>query len=143
MPSPLNMSAPLRTKITLATLPCEALKAILTHSYDLDSLLSTIASCRAFYAAFHTSPNALMQALISREIDVDVLPEVIQTLEATTFHSHRLPSSGLPSFIAQLFDKSRETLLNYRWSLDDGIAAIRLHSIVEGFTSEFSSYYLS
>lgn len=34
-------------------------------------------------------------------------------------------------------------LLECRWSLSDGIAAIRLHSIVESFASEFTSFYLS
>jgi hypothetical protein len=139
------MSAPLQEKMTLATLPQEVLKIVLAHSHDLDSLLSTVASCRAFYAAFHTSPSSLTQALVFREIDAAVLPEAIQTLRAALFHRHRhrLPSSDPHLAVSSLFGEGRDALLNYRWNLADGIAVIRLHSIVETFTSEFASYYLS
>jgi hypothetical protein len=140
-----NMSEPLQEKMTLATLPQEVLKIVLAHSHDLDSLLSTVASCRAFYAAFHTSPSSLTQALVFREIDSAVLPEAIQTLRAALFrrHRHRLSSSDLHLAVSSLFGEGRDALLNYQWNLADGIAVIRLHSIVETFASEFASYYLS
>ncbi|KAH8650971.1 hypothetical protein BGZ60DRAFT_388725 [Tricladium varicosporioides] len=136
------MSTPLQKKTTLATLPQEALKIILAHSHDLNSLLSTVASCRAFYAAFHTSPSSLIQALISREIDAAVLPEAIQALRAASFRRHHLQGSDLHLAMTPLFGEGRDALLNYRWSLADGVAAVRLHSITDIFASEFVLYYL-
>lgn len=134
------MSMTLQEKVTLASLPQEVKITILAHSHDLDSLLSARAACRTFYAAFLTAPSSLTRAVVSREIGVAVLPEAIQTLKASALRS--LPDSDLPAVVFQLLDEDREALLDYRWSLADGIAAVRLHATVDLLTSEFASYYL-
>ncbi|EMR62597.1 hypothetical protein UCREL1_10477 [Eutypa lata UCREL1] len=135
-----DMSMTLQEKVTLASLPQEVKITILAHSHDLDSLLSARAACRTFYAAFLTAPSSLTRAVVSREIGVAVLPEAIQTLKASALRS--LPDSDLPAVVFQLLDEDREALLDYRWSLADGIAAVRLHATVDLLTSEFASYYL-
>lgn len=136
-----NMSGPPQEGIALAALPQDILRIILRHSHDLDSLLSTISSCRAFYAAFKSSTRSITRAIVCQEISVDILPEAIQTLRAATFS--RPSESEFTLVKSQLFGDRREALLDYQWNPADGIAAIRLNSIIESFASDLASCYLS
>lgn len=130
-------------KPTLVTLPLDIIFLLLEHCCDLDSLLSLMASCRTFYFAFHNYPTSLTHTLISREIDIAVLPDAIQLLKAAEISRNGPSFSDLPIAVSKLFGEGREALVKDRWSLADGIAAIRLHSIIDGFASKFASYYLS
>ncbi len=114
---------------------------ILTHSCDLRSLRSSIASCRAFYSAFSSCPAAVTKALVSLEIDDAVLPEAILAVRAASIRRADQPYSELPAALSQLFSPGREALLSHKWSFADGIAAIRLHSIIDHLAATPGSIY--
>ena len=129
-------------KANLATLPRELLIEILEYSHDLDSLLSTIASCRAFNQAFHVCPGPLLGIAVSRSIDPAVLPEAMLALKAASLRRDSPPKAN-PHLVSQLVEENRESLLRYyNWNIADALSATRLHSVVESFASEFSRYYL-
>ncbi|KAI0379665.1 hypothetical protein F5Y04DRAFT_127420 [Hypomontagnella monticulosa] len=131
-----------KEKPTLTTVPHEVAVNILECCHDLDSLLSLIASCRYFYSVFHTYQISIMHTFISREIDPAVLPEAVQASKAAEIYRRGPSFSALPFAVSELFGEGRGALVKDRWSLADGIAAIRLHSIIDRFASELAFDYL-
>jgi hypothetical protein len=129
---------------TFASLPLDVLVVILSHSHDLDSLLSSRASCRAFFNAFNNSPTSLTKSIVTRHIDAAVLPEATLVAQATQVRLSRTPSSKLPkTFVSRLLSgRNNKALLNHRWTLSDGIAVIKLHSIITRFAKQFACFYL-
>ena len=130
-------------KTSLATLPQELLIEILEYSQDLDNLLSTMASCRAFFQAFNVCPGPLLGAAVSRSIDPAVLPEAMLALRAASLYRDSQSKAKPYHAVYRIVEENRRSLLcYYRWTIADALSATRLHSVVESFASEFAQYYL-
>ena len=133
----------LSEKRSLATLPRDLLIVILEFSHDIDSLLSTIASCRAFLQAFRVCPSSLLRIVASRHIGTAVLPEAILACKAASLYC-TTPTKDTPyQAVYELAQETRESLLqNHKWTISDAFAASRLHSVIKSFASEFAQFYL-
>lgn len=116
---------------TFASLSQDVVIIILSHLDDLDSLSSSIASCRAFYNAFRCAPTSLLEAIVSREIEDDVLPEAKLAVQAAQVRARCPPDSELKSIISEmLISRESEALLKHRWTIPEAAAAINLDSVI-------------
>ncbi len=137
------MSAP-RAKPTLATLPQEVLMIVLEHSNDLDSLLSSIASCLALFNAYCGFSVLRSRNIVFREIDTAVLPEAVLAIQAAQARHASPQDSGLPAIVRHIFTQDREALLDHhKWDLRDVVAAVSLHSLIDNLARKFGSLYLA
>lgn len=130
---------------TFASLPVDVLVLILRQSHDLESLLSSRASCRVLHDAFNHYPTSLIKSFVTREIDGAVLPEAILAVKAAQIRRTRPLSSELPAAVSQLLSDSRDSkaFLDHRWTIADGIAAIKLGSAVNFIAKRAELVYLS
>ena len=143
------MQSPRGTPITLAlaSLPHDVLVAILNNIPDLDTLLAIIASCRAFYSAFKSSPTPIIRDLAFRIIGTAVLPDAI--LATLARNAGPCPRTGpeevaVAAVLELLNRRGDEALLaTHKWTAAEGMATIRLHSIIDDMARKFAAFHLS
>jgi hypothetical protein len=143
------MQPPSATPITLAlaSLPHDVLVAILSNMPDLDTLLASIASCRAFYSAFKSSPTPIIRDLAFRIIGIAVLPDSILATLARNAGPCRLtgPEEAIVAAVLELLNRRGDEALltTHKWTAAEGMATIRLHSIIDDMARKFASFHLS
>jgi hypothetical protein len=136
--------SPEPAKVSFASLPQEVVAIILRHSPDLDTFLSSIASCRAFFDAFQNAPTSLTRTLVARKVG-DLLPQATFVLLARNARTYAHSPAEMAQAMAQLLSRwgDESAVLAHRWSLADGIAAIRLHKIIDELANKTAAYCLS
>ncbi|KAK4033116.1 hypothetical protein C8A01DRAFT_40438 [Parachaetomium inaequale] len=135
---------PDQAKATFASLPHDVLAIILRHSPDLDTFLSSIASCRAFFNAFKNAPTSLTKSLVDREVG-DLLPQATFVVLARDARPHAHSPAEMAQAISQLLSRwaDESVVLTHRWSLAEGIAAIRLDRIIGDLARRSAAFCLS
>lgn len=126
---------------TIIALPPEVLKIILAYC-QLDGFLSARAASKVFYDVSLLYPSSLIRDIVIGEIGTVALREAVQLPKTSWLRRQYMLNSGSRFDLAGLYREHKDTLLSCCWSLSDGIAAVRLHSIVESFASNFASQYL-
>ncbi|KAK2773081.1 hypothetical protein CKAH01_13625 [Colletotrichum kahawae] len=126
--------------LLLSSLPQELLRLILSHFFDLQSLLSAVASCRTLHSAFHSFPSPLIDSVLYRELDLPSRPEVIRITRARRLLDCGLSQPELTDGRKQLLQRGPETSLD--WSLSEGIAAVQLRKNVADLSNTICRQYL-
>ncbi|KAJ4292875.1 hypothetical protein N0V88_005533 [Collariella sp. IMI 366227] len=135
---------PVDTSVTFQSLPGDILGLILDHCPDLDTFLSCIATCRAFYDVFQSAPKSFARNLVHRLIEPSLLPEAILVFCARSYRTRHM--SDLPLAVSQILswrnDEQRPNFLNL-WSLRQAISALRLNAIISTLAGELATSHLS
>jgi hypothetical protein len=133
--------------LALASLPHDVLVAVLSNVLDLDTLLAIIASCRAFYSAFKSSPTPIIRDLAFRIIGIAVLPDSILATLARNAGPCRLtgPEEAIVAAVLELLNRRGDEALltTHKWTAAEGMATIRLHSIIDDMARRFAAFHLS
>ena len=129
---------------TFASLPQDVIGIILRHSPDLDTFLTLIATCRAFSEAFKNAPTSLTRSLVAREVG-DLLPQATFVVLARDARPHAQSPAGMAQAMSQLLSRwaDESVVFTHRWSLAEGIAAIRLHRIIDDLARRSAAFCLS
>lgn len=127
----------------LSALPQELIRIILGYSCNLESLLSTVASCRVLYDAFHTFPAPIVAQLVQKEVCYATLRHAILCLKAARYRDGS-SDIQLPDFVRGLIRELKASHIpDFEWTFNDGIEAIRLHRVIRNMAQMLASDYIS
>jgi hypothetical protein len=128
------------TQSPLQQLPVELKQMILFAFSDVVTLKSIALSCSSFYCAFILDEVSITTHVFANQIGIDILPEVIATLESQTTPKTR---RGVCDFFEKHLRARSPPPQQQSWTLSQALPIGTLHQSVQAFALLFASHALS
>ena len=121
---------------TLSGLPIELRQEILSHIDHPHSLKAAVTASQSLAEALQGSGgNDIVGKVFSQAVSLPLVPEAVAVLQAR--QRQNLDFDAVVKFLRDYFSSLEASCPQYRWSLQNAVAAYDLHKAVQKLADEF------